>query len=239
MADISLTASFRKVFGRKVKRLRREGILPANVYGKKIKSQSISVPFKEFLKVFNQAGETKLVDLHLDGKKMPVLINNVTYHPLTDSPLHADFHQVDLKEKVIAHVPLAILGEAPAVKGKLGVLLTNLDELEVEALPSDLPEKIDVDVSTLKEVDQSIKIKDLKVGAKVIILSDPELEIIKIAPLVSKEAEKMVEEQAAQHVPTLKRIFEQFHQGFPGRTPELVHPLGPSPSPARGLLDTL
>ena len=151
MTNISLSAQIRKVVGRKVKNLRSQGILPANVYGKKIKSQSISVPLKEFLKVFSETGETKLVDLQLDGKKLPVLINNVSLHPLNGSPLHADFHQVDLKEKVTAHVSVAILGEAPAVKEKLGVLLTNLDELEVEALPADLPEKIEIDVSLLKE----------------------------------------------------------------------------------------
>ncbi|OGG03892.1 hypothetical protein A2W14_05475 [Candidatus Gottesmanbacteria bacterium RBG_16_37_8] len=196
MANISLKADVRKVMGRKVKKLRQVGLLPANVFGKKIKSQAVSVNLKEFQKVFNQTGETGLIDLILDVKKIPVLINNVTYHPLTGNPLHTDFHHVDLKEKVTANVPLEIVGEAPAVKEKLGVLLSNLDELEVEALPADLPERIAVDVTNLKEVDQAIKIKDLKVSSEIKITADPELEVVKIAPLVSKEAEKMVEEKA-------------------------------------------
>ena len=197
MQKYLLQAQKRALFGRKVKKLRRDGILPANIFGKKIKSQAVQVAARDFAKIYSQAGETLLVDLELDSKKMPVLINNVTLHPVSSLPLHVDFHQVDLKEKVATDVPLEVVGASPAVKDKLGVLLTNLNEVEVEALPQDLPGKIEVDVSYLKAVGEAVKIKDLKVSGDVRILTDPELEVVKIAPLVSKEAEKMVEEQAA------------------------------------------
>src|SRR3989344_4199278 len=121
-----LKAQTRKVLGRKVKKLRAEGLLPANIFGKKVKSQSVSVGLKDFAKVFQKAGKTALVEIDLDDKMLPVLISNVSYHPVSRLPLHADFHQVDLKEKVTAHVPLEIVGEAPAVKDKIGVLLKSL-----------------------------------------------------------------------------------------------------------------
>lgn len=197
MNSQSLKAQKRSVLGRKVKNLRKDGILPANIYGKKIKSQSVQVNLKDFTGVFEKVGETGLVDLELENKKLPVLIHNISYHPVSHQTLHADFYQVDLKEKVTTDVPLEIIGESIAVNDKLGVLLTILSEVEVESLPADLPEKIQVDVSNLKAVDESIKISDLKTSDKVKILTDLNLEIVKIAPLVSKEAEEMVKEQEA------------------------------------------
>lgn len=197
MEKHKLTANKRTVSGRKVKQLRKQGFLPANLYGKKIKSQSVQVALKDFSKTFHGAGETGLVELTIEGKKLPVLIHNLQYHPVTDQILHADFYQVDLKEKISAKVPLEIVGESPAVKDKLGVLLNILSEIEVEALPADLPEKIKIDIHTLDAVDKSIKVGDLKLDEKIKILSDQSLEVVKIATLVSKEAEKLVAEQAA------------------------------------------
>jgi large subunit ribosomal protein L25 len=197
MEKLSLSASKRTLSGRKVKKLRSEGILPANLYGKKVESVSLQLPLKDFIGIFAKAGETKLLELSLDGKKHPVLIHNIQYHPVTHSPLHVDFFQVDLKEKVTAKVPLQIIGEAKAVKDKLGVLLNILSEVEVEALPSDLPDKIEVDITSLSAIGDVVKIGDLKISDKVKVLTDRSSEIIKVAPLVSKEAEKMVAEEKA------------------------------------------
>ena len=98
---IALQAELRKELGKKVKRLRKDGKLPANIYGKKVKSQSITVNFLEFTKTFKQAGETSLIDLAVGKKTHPVLITNVQTHPVTDNPIHVDFRQVDLTEKVL------------------------------------------------------------------------------------------------------------------------------------------
>ena len=99
MANLKLSAKPRKILGRKVKKIRREGILPANLYGKKIKSQALELPTAEFLKVFKEVGETSLVDLVINSQTRPVLIHNLQIHPVTDEPLHVDFHQVSLTEK--------------------------------------------------------------------------------------------------------------------------------------------
>lgn len=201
MSKHKLEAEIRKVTGRKVKDLRKAGIIPANIYGKKVKSLAVQLPLKNFEKVFTEVGETGLLELVVAGeeKTRPVLIHNVQLDPLTSQPLHADFFQVDLKQKVTAMVPLEILGEPLAVKDKKGLLLHTLNEVEVEALPADLPEKIEVDVSVLAEVDQEIKLKDLKVPSQVNVLSDKNLVVCKIGPLVTAEMEAEIkkEEEAA------------------------------------------
>lgn len=196
MEKLQLKTSRRNTVGRKVKKLRRHGQLPANVYGKKVKSQAVQVEEKEFAKIFDKAGETGVVELALDDEKRPVLIHNIQYHPVTGRPLHVDFLQVDLKEKVTAKVPVEIIGESVAVRDKVGVLLTLISELEVEALPTDLPEKIEIDISNLKAINQTVKVEDLKVSQKIKILADTNQELVKIAPLVSKEAEQMAKEEA-------------------------------------------
>ncbi len=116
--------------------------------------------------------------------------------------LHVEFHQVDLKEKVAARVPIVLTGQSPAVAQKLGVVLSVLDEIEVEALPANLPEHILVDISELAEVNAELKISDLKIPTGVTLHTDPGLTVVKIAALVSKEAQEQVatEEAAAKAI---------------------------------------
>ncbi len=197
MKKYSLKTSSRIVVGRKTKKIRREGSLPATIYGKKVKSVSVQVKTDEFEKVYKQAGETGLVELALDKETRPVLIHNVQLDPVSGTPLHVEFYQVDLKEKVKTRVPIEFVGEAPAVSQKLGVLLTLLDELEIEALPAELPDKISVDVSGLGAVDQEIKVGELKVPSGVTVLSDAKIGVVKVGPLITKEAEAEAAAEAA------------------------------------------
>lgn len=187
MAKRVLKAENREVLGRKVKRLRREGVLPANIYGKKAKSLAVQVKLDEFQKVFSEAGETGLVELKLGDKVHSVLIHNVQLDPVTDKPLHIDFLEVDLKEKVTATVPIHLIGESPSEK-EGGVVVQQMHEVEVEALPTDLPEKIEVDISGLVEIDQAIKAGELKVDkTKVEIKEDPERIVVSVAPPAKEE----------------------------------------------------
>ena len=197
MKKHSLSAQKRDLVGRKVKTLRVQGKIPATVYGNKVKSISISVPTEAFTSVFQAAGETGLIELSIDGDIRPVLIHTVQKHPVKRNILHVEFYQVDLKQKVKTNVPLEITGEAPAATTKTGVLLTLVDEIEVGALPTDLPEKILVDVSVLAEVGQEIKVKDIPAPQGVVILTDSTQGIVRVAPLVSKEAEAAAAEEAA------------------------------------------
>jgi len=196
MKRYKLKVEKRKVLGKQVKKLRREGILPTNVYGKDIKSEAVQVLEKDFLAVFKEAGETGLVDLELGDKTIPVLIHNVQTD-FRHNLLHADFFQVNLKEKVKAMVPLEIVGEPKAVTDKIGILMNILSEIEVEALPENLPDKIEVNVEALSNIDEQITVADLKAAEGVTILTETEQVVSKIGELITKQAQEEAAAEAA------------------------------------------
>lgn len=198
MEKFTLSAKKRTIVGRKVKTLRKQNLLPGNIYGNKIKSKAIEIKLSDFHKVYHRAGETKIVELVLDEKdRLPVLIHNVQIEPLSHKFLHADFYQVDLTKKVKAKVSIELTGDSPAVSQKLGLLLQTLNEVEVEALPSDLPEKLTINVSSLAKVDQELKVADLKVPKNVMVLTPADLSVVKVGKLISKEAEQLAKEEEA------------------------------------------
>lgn len=193
----TLQVEKREITGKKVKKLRKDGILPANIYGKAISSQAVQVAIKDFEPLYKEVGETGLIDVQLDGEKRPILIKNVFIDPLSRIYLHADFYQVNLKEKIKAMVPLITVGEPKAVSEKVGLLLQTLSEVEVEALPEDLPEKLEINVESLAAVDDQATVADLKALKGVVILTDASQVIAKISQLVSKEAEEQAKAEAA------------------------------------------
>lgn len=158
---ITLKAEKREVFGKKTNKLRRGGLIPAELYGRGIANLHLTIPEKDFSKVYEEAGEHSVLNLEVDGQSHPVLIHEVQENPLKQEIISIDFYEVRMDEKVKAHVPVEFEGEAPAVKEKEGVLIKNMDEIEVEALPADLPHSITVDLSGLTELDQSIYVRDL------------------------------------------------------------------------------
>jgi large subunit ribosomal protein L25 len=160
------------------------------LYGHKIETQSLTVNQSEFEKVLKKAGESTIIELeNEDGKNYPVLIHDVQYHVLTSLPIHADFFAVNMLEKLKATVVLEFIGEAKAVKSGGGVLVKSMNEVEVECLPNDLPHNIEVDISKLETFADSIHVKDLKVPAKVQILSNPEEIVAKVQAPRDVEAE--------------------------------------------------
>lgn len=195
-----LNADLRKITGRKVKKLRQEGLLPANVFGKKIKSESIQVIDKDFKVIYKEVGDTGLITLVIQGpesssgsSEKPVLVHDVQVNPMTDEVIHVNFLQVDLKEKVEAEVPVELIGESPVEKQSLGTVVQYVNEIKVEALPTDLPEKFVVDTSELSEVDQAIYVKDLKVDrSKVEIKNDAEEIVVKVEPPQKEEVIEVV-----------------------------------------------
>lgn len=199
MQKIILKAEKREIVGKKVKRLRKEGKLPVGVYGKEIKSESLSVPFKEFMAIYSKVGETGLVELEYGGKTQHVLVSNLQIHPLSRQPVHAELHAVKLTDKIKASVPIHLVGESPAVKDGVGVLLQTLNEVEVEALPTDLPEAIMAEIGALLEVGQQIKVSGLKTVKGVVVLTDGEEIVVNVGSAVSEEtAKEMAEAEAAK-----------------------------------------
>lgn len=188
-----LNADLRKITGRKVKKLRQEGLLPANVFGKKIKSESIQVIDKDFKVIYKEVGDTGLITLTVGKDEKPVLVHDVQVNPMTDEVIHVNFLQVDLKEKVEAEVPVELIGESPVEKQSLGTVVQYVNEIKVEALPTDLPEKFVVDTSELSEVDQAIYVKDLKVDrSKVEIKNDADEIVVKVEPPQKEEVIEVV-----------------------------------------------
>jgi len=177
----------RNLVGRKVKQLRRQGFIPANLFGHNIDSISIQVDAAKFSKVYNEVGETSIIELSLNDKAYPCLVKGIAIEPVTGSYLHVDFHNVSLKEKVTATIPLEVTGESAAVKELGGVVNQSLHELEVEALPTDLPENIIVDITSLAAIGDSIAIKDLSIPSEVAVSLDPETIVISVAEPAPEE----------------------------------------------------
>ncbi len=183
-----LIAEVREVKGgNKVKKLRKEGFVPATLYGKAIESISLQFKEKELIKVFKEAGESVLVELIIGENKYPILFKNPQYHFLSGKLIHIDCFKVNLKEKITAEIPIILVGESLAVK-EGNVLVEVSDQVEVEALPADLPENIEVDISGLVAVDDHISAEMLNIDkSKVELKTNPEQIIVKIeAPRVEE-----------------------------------------------------
>jgi large subunit ribosomal protein L25 len=184
----------RDVLGKKVKALRRQGVTPANIYGSHVDSQSIQLSTEELRHVIKTAGRNDIVYLRLDGDDpRPTFIRDVQQNPITDAILHVDFLQISLREKVKADVPIHLVGLAPAVDTYQGILMHGLDHVSVEALPTEMPSFIEVDVSSLEELNQTLQVSDVPVPDGVTILTDVEQVIAKVAP-PAVEPEPEVEE---------------------------------------------
>lgn len=198
---LSLTAKIRTQLGKKSKKLRKEALLPAVLYGRKIKSTPISIGYKAFEKIYMEAGENTLVSLNFEGsgKEVPaentVLIRDAMRHPLTRSFIHVDFYEVPMDEKINVTVPLVFVNESPAAKDGSAVLVRNIYELEVSALPKDLPREINIDVSRLEKVGDVVMLKDVILPASV------EIDLAKdfvIAAAVTPQEEEVTEEKPAE-----------------------------------------
>jgi len=198
MKRLELEVLKREIKGKKVRFLRRGGLIPCNIYGQGIESQPVQVEARKLGQIIAKAGGTDLIALKMDAADTPgmVLIRDVQRNPMTGEPIHVDFYQVNMSEKLKADVPLVFTGAAPALKLKNVSLMHAMTSLQIEALPEDLPHNIEVDISSLALPEQSIHVKDLTVSSKITILTDPDQMLIKVA-----EVRKVVEEVPAAEVP--------------------------------------
>lgn len=189
------------MLGKKVKKLRKEGIVPGHVFGNRKEVEHIQVKGLDFIKVLKQAGETGLVDLKVgDDRTIPVLVRELQHDPVSGDLLHVGFYQVNLKEKVTVPVPIVLVGEGPeSIKMGETVVLQNLSEVSVEALPTDLIENIEVNIDVLEEVDDAITVDQLNYDReKLTVLAEPEEVVVKLAPAVTEEMKALLEEQEAE-----------------------------------------
>jgi len=213
---IELNADTRTVLGSKVKSIRNSGYIPAVLYGKGQEALNLQMPIKEFSKVLKEAGESTLVYVNVDGKSYPTIIHDVAKDPVKDYVIHADFYKVSLSEKIKTKVSVVFVGESSAVKDLAGIFVRNINELEVEALPQNLPHEITVDISSLKSFGDQILVKDINLGSDVKIeteadaiiatvqepKSQEELDAELAAPMAGVEDVKIIEkEKKEEEVP--------------------------------------
>lgn len=156
------------------KQLRNEDIVPCVLYGNDVENSSFQCDHNELFKAYAKAGESTIVDLDANGKKVPVLFHSIDFHPVSDKIMHVDFYAVDMKKEIEAQVPVHFIGEAPAVKDLGGVLLTVIDHVAVRCLPANLPHSLDVDISKLETFADSLHISDIVVTGDVSIQADEE-----------------------------------------------------------------
>jgi len=197
---LSLSAKIRKNLGKKVKTIRGQGALPAILYGPKIKSLPLEVDLEEFENIYKAAGESSLIKLQIKDKKLKtkeflILIHDVQRDPLTGKLIHADFFQPSLKEEVEVTVPLVFEGLSKTVKDLGGTLIKNISEVEVKALPQNLPKEIKVNIESLKTFEDEILIKDLLVPEGIEVLKKPDEVIVKVSPPEKVEEVEKVEKK--------------------------------------------
>jgi large subunit ribosomal protein L25 len=190
---MELVVKTREVLGKKVKALRREGLIPAELYGHGFENVHLSLSAKEFNKVLKEAGATSVVTLLLGAEKKPAMIHEVSRDSVTSEIIHVDLHQVRMDELVKAHVPLEFTGDAPAVKAFGAVVNKSLSEIEVEAFPQDLPHSIAVDLSALDMLDKTIYVKDLPRPKGVTFHIDTEMPVATATPPAPEEIAAPVE----------------------------------------------
>lgn len=206
VADImlNLKAEKRTIEGKKTGSLRTKGILPAVLYGPEIENASIEVIYADFAKIYDEAGESSLITLKIGVKEYPVLIYDAKRDPLTNDFTHVDFYQPILTEEVEASVPLVFDGESLAVKDLGGTLLKEIQELEVKALPMNLPHEIKVDISSLKTFEDEILVKNLNLPENVSI--DRELNDIVAVVVPPEKVEEELEKPVEENVSEVEKV---------------------------------
>jgi len=204
---MELSVQPRAIVGKKVRTLRKEGLIPAELYGHGIKNVHLSVPAKEFAKFFKEAGETTIVTLHLGKEKHPVMIHEVLHDRVLSDIVHVDFYEVRMDEKIRAHVPVEFIGESPAVKEFAAIINKAIAEIEVEAFPQDLPHSFIVDLTALDAIDKSIYVKDLVVPKGVTVHVDADMAIATATP--PKAVEEVVVEETPVDVTAIKSEAEE------------------------------
>jgi large subunit ribosomal protein L25 len=196
--QVTLEIEPRAVLGKQVRQLRRAGILPANIYGHGRPSRAVQINSLEFRKLLNAHGGNRIIQLRLNGASEPALVRHIEREPKSGKIQHVDFMHVEMNEKLRARVTVHVVGDAPAVKALNGVLLHLVDTVEVECLPADLPDALEVDVSGLDELDVPVLVSDLKLPRNVTLLTDSAEQLAKVVATRAEPAPEAAAPEATE-----------------------------------------
>jgi large subunit ribosomal protein L25 len=205
MDEIELKVTKREILGKKVRFLRRQGITPVHLFGHGIESQALQCDTVRLQQVLAEAGKTKLINFKIDGEKRArsVIVREVEVELPRRGLVHVDFYQVRKAEEVKVEVPVVLVGEAPALKLRENTLLQELDTLSVECLPANIPASVELDISSLTEAEQVLRVKDIELEKGVTVLNDPEVVVAMISVQRVEEVveEKVVAEEVVEEAP--------------------------------------
>ena len=194
---MDLVVEKREKFGKATAEMRRQGMIPGELYGPGVANLHLTIPVKNLTKVLKSAGETSLVTVVIpDGAKedrRQVFVYDVQNDPVTDDIVSVDFYQVKMDQKIVISVPLTFAGEAPAIKSESGILVKAVQEIKIEALPADIPHEIILNLGSLTKIGQSIAVKDLALGAKVRVMLEPEAVIVTVTAQIAEEEQPVAE----------------------------------------------
>lgn len=205
--SLKLNAQKREILGKKVKNLRKEGIIPAELFGPNHKNIHLSIPKKEFNKIYKEAGKNTVIEVNIEGENeaIPTMITDVQIHPINREPISADFYVVSRDTKIETEVPLEFTGEAPAEKEGL-IVVKVLSEVEVKALPQNVPNEIKADISNLETTKDHVLVKDLSFPSNVEAITPEDTTVVTVSekePEVAEEestpaAEELAEEESKE-----------------------------------------
>jgi large subunit ribosomal protein L25 len=199
MPEMKINAARREVLGKKVKQLRRQGLTPAHLFGHELESQALQCNTADLMKMLARAGTTRLVSLKVEGDKelKSVFVREIQRDVLSRQLLHVDFYQVRKGEKMQMDIPIVLVGEAPAMRGKGRLLSRGISELKIECLPDKVPPQIEVDISVLQELEQGLYVKDIILDPEITVHADPQQLVVKVTEVIIKvEEEKPVAAEA-------------------------------------------
>lgn len=202
MEDLTLPLTNRSILGKKTRFLRRQGITPVHLFGHGLKSQALQCDTANLQRIITQAGMTRLISLEIEDDKQPrvVFIREIQRDVLSGEPLHVDFYQVRKTEKIRVDVPIVLVGEAPAMKEKGRILTHGVTSLGIECLPDKLPPQIEVDLSPLEELGQSIYVRDITLSPDITVITDPDQLLAKVSEARVEVEEVVAEEVVAEEV---------------------------------------
>ena len=202
MDDLALEAAKRDVLGKKTRFLRRQGITPTHLFGHGIESLALQCDTVHLQRIIALAGMTRPISLDIEDEKRPrsVFIREIQRNEINKQLLHVDLYQVRKGEKIKVDVPIVLIGESPAMKGKGRMLTHGITSLSIECLPSSIPSQIEVDLSSLEELEQPIHVKDIVLDPDITVNVDPDQLVVKVTEAVVKEVEveEVVEEAVAE-----------------------------------------
>jgi len=209
MEKITLEAQKRDVAKRAASKLRAEGLIPVILYGHGVEPVALKVKYLDFDRVYNKAGSSSVVEVTFDGDTRNVLIHEVTYDPITSRYNHIDLHQIRMDEKVRAEIDIVIEGVSSAVKEQGGILINNLDKIEIECLPGDLIHDIKVSIDGLVNLRDSIHVSDLKFPESITVLTPPEEVVVMVEEPRSEEELSSLNEEIKEDVESVEGVVKK------------------------------